>query len=373
VYLTPVLRIGGIGLDTNVFYTPTDRQADLTARGGPGLEIVLPIHRVRFTTAGNLDYLYFLRTESQRRWNGNGFGRFDWKGGRTEATLQESYGRSFSRPNFEVDRRIIQIQESTLAEFRTKLFGRTAFNVAAERSETKVPLGEEFLGTDLHRTLSSRGLNGRGEVEYFLTVKTSAILEGARQWYRFPDAPQRDGGFYRARAGLRSTSTVLLSGSIIGGFEWFRRKGSTRPDQRFVSADADLTWHISPRTRLGGSYSRGPRYSAFDTVDRDPIVRMESYRAHADKELLGRRVDLRIQWMLFKFTTETPVALTLPSGVQEVAVRDDAFRTATAELAYRFRWHLRIGLTAGWAARRSHFSDLGIEGLLLGATVNFNP
>src|SRR2546426_948431 len=36
LYVTPTIRIGAIGLDTNVFYTATDRRTDLTANGGPG-------------------------------------------------------------------------------------------------------------------------------------------------------------------------------------------------------------------------------------------------------------------------------------------------------------------------------------------------
>ena len=67
-YLTPKLRIGSIGLDTNVLYTPTERTTDISASGGPGLELVLPLGASgRFYTEGFLDYIYFVKTESQRR------------------------------------------------------------------------------------------------------------------------------------------------------------------------------------------------------------------------------------------------------------------------------------------------------------------
>ena len=36
-YLTPKFRIGSVGLDTNVLYTPTDRTTDVSANGGSGL------------------------------------------------------------------------------------------------------------------------------------------------------------------------------------------------------------------------------------------------------------------------------------------------------------------------------------------------
>src|SRR5262245_57008368 len=67
-YLTPRLRFGHIGLDTNVLYTSNDRQTDVNASGGPGLELVLPIRsRLRWIADGGTQYHYFVRTDSQRR------------------------------------------------------------------------------------------------------------------------------------------------------------------------------------------------------------------------------------------------------------------------------------------------------------------
>src|SRR5687768_17712118 len=67
-YFTPSLRISSLGLDTNVFYTATDRRTDFIAHGGPGLEMVLPLRGAfRLRADGTLGYLYFARTKSQRR------------------------------------------------------------------------------------------------------------------------------------------------------------------------------------------------------------------------------------------------------------------------------------------------------------------
>ena len=50
-----------------------------------------------------------------------------------------------------------------------------------------------------------------------------------------------------------------------------------------------------------------------------------------------------------------------------------AKRKAHADLGYRFRNSLRIGVAAFWADRTSSFADLGIEGLLVGLTVTYQP
>jgi hypothetical protein len=373
-FITPKLRIGTIGVDTNVFYGPTDRRTDLTASGSPGLEIVLPIgESMRFTSNGALDYLYFLRTRSQRRLTGSTGGRFDWKGGRTEVSLQETYGRRFSRPSFEVDRRIVQIQESTRANLRRKLFGRTALAASASRTDTRVPSGESFLGTDLSRTLSTKTYEGDLQLEYAITVKTAFLVEAARAVYRFPFARARDGRFDHARAGLRTSSTALISGQALVGVGWFRPDEDSVDDRRFLDADADLIWHVSPRTRLGGSYRRASRYSAHDMFGAPPTVHTEVFGASLEKELVGRRLDFRVAATATRSMSAGPIALTLSNGERRTLIRDETFRTAFGDLGYRFRFRLRIGVTAGYAERRSSVSDLGIDGLIVGGTITFAP
>jgi hypothetical protein len=373
VYITPSLRIGTLGLDTNVFYTASDRRTDFTASGGPGLNIVVvPGGAVTFTVDGQVGYLYFLRTEEQRRLDGSGFAKFEGRGARTEVTVQESYRRGFARPNLEVDRRVIQTQEATRGDLRRRLFGRFTIIGGLERSATEVGEGEKFLGVDLHSTLTDHRLSGRVGLEYALTVKTSLVGEAARAIDRFPFAPHRDGRFDYLRGGLRTSSSTFISGSALGGLGWFRLKSSTGSPRSFVTADIDVTWHVSPRTRIGGTYSRGARYSAFDT-DNGPTIRTDMYRGHIEKELVGRRVDVRLTGTITHQISEGAVSLLLTDGERQVIVRDDTFRMANADLGYHFRGRLRIGLMAGYSSRRSTVADLGIEGLLLGATVDFNP
>src|SRR5262249_39839019 len=101
-YLTPTFHIGSIGLDTNVFYTATDHQADISASGGPGMLLVLPLGGDgKFFAEGNLDYLYFVKTVSQRRLRWDGNGGVDVQTTRTHFRLEESYADIFARPSYE--------------------------------------------------------------------------------------------------------------------------------------------------------------------------------------------------------------------------------------------------------------------------------
>ncbi len=94
VFLTPYFTIGQIGVDANVFFTQTGTVRDVTASGGPGLKMVLPLGRsLTLTADGSLNYLWFARAggpaapHGQCRGSGR-VGRAEVRPGRRD-TLQQ--------------------------------------------------------------------------------------------------------------------------------------------------------------------------------------------------------------------------------------------------------------------------------------------
>jgi hypothetical protein len=373
VYLTPKFRIGALGLDTNVFYTPTDRRTDFTGSGGPGLEVVLPLtDTAQLVVNGTLDYLHYLRTAALRRLNGAADGRLELNGARTSASIGESYGKTYARPNYEVDQRIPLSTEATRAKARRRLFGRISADLAAERSHTEVPPGQTFLGNDLQRTLTYDRYGGRGTLEYAITVKTSFLVEVSRERTLFPLASDRDGDIDQLRAGIQTMSTALISGKVLVGRGRFRSRTLRVPDRGFASFDVDATLHVSPRTRLGGSYGRGLQYSAFDSPGRPPTLRTEVIGATIEKEIVGQRVLMRMHGTLSRFQTDEAIAVQLPDA-QVTNARSDRVKTGNVDLEYRFRPRFRVGVTGGYFGRHSNFSYFGVHGLLVGATASLSP
>src|SRR5262245_15780202 len=182
-YLTPTFHIGSIGLDTNVFYTATDHQADISASGGPGMLLVLPLGGSgKFFGEGNLDYLYFVKTVSQRklRWDANG--GFDVLTPRTHFRLEESYADIFARPSYEVDDRIEQTEEKTRLELLRRLFGRISLRLLGSRGKFETEPGQEYLGNDLAATLTRDEYRAGGGLDYRVSVKTSFVVAGEKQW-----------------------------------------------------------------------------------------------------------------------------------------------------------------------------------------------
>jgi hypothetical protein len=371
-YLTPRIRLGNVGLDTNVLYTPTERQTDVSASGGPGLEVVLPIQEgLRLSVEGGVNYQYFVRTESQRRFVSDAATFLKWKGVRTEVVLGARYGETFGRPLVEVDRRIGQVEKRANGELRRRLFGRTRLIAGGGFARTDTEDQPLYLGTDLHRTLSRDDSFVNGGFEYTLTPKTRLELQGRldRQHFRFDST--RDGHERLGTFGIITDSTTLISGRVVVGIRQHESASGRREPSLFY-ASTNATWHLHPRLSVGGVYSRDLFYTAFDTRQGSPIARAEQYGPHLELEFV-RNVFLRLSAARTHYRTQHAVRVELAPGEIVEKPRAEDVDDASAELTYRVRNRLRIGATAVYSERRSTFADLGLDGLLIGATIIYTP
>lgn len=373
-YFTPTLRIHSLGLDTNVFYTATDRRTDFIAHGGPGLGMLLPLAgNLKLRADGSAGYLYFARTPSQRRLMGGGVSRLAYEGARLNMGVQYAYAQSYGRIGFEVDRRVAQVQRAAQTDLRYGIGPRFAFGLRATAGRNDVGDGQEFFGADLRRNLTRDTYVGAGHFSYALTPKTSLVLEGDHQADRFVLDDTRDADSNRVGGGIAVASTTFLSGRIMGGARSIRMKSLPGADRIVPYANVDVVYHFGPRTRLGAAYSREVGYSAFSVAAGElPTLTTEAVRVRLEKGL-WRRLDLRLHAGLTQLKSDADVLIETPTEGPLTVRRNDRAREAGADLGYAFWTRLRIGLAATWAERRSPIRDLGIEGLILGGTVTFIP
>ncbi len=372
-WVTPRFRLGNIGIDTNVFYSATARQTDFFASGGPGLDVVLPLGAARLILEGGLSYSYFARTQSQRRWGGDGKARLELGRGRARAGIEETYARTFQRPGFEVDRRIITVAWATRVDLAVDLTERTGVRAEASHEGLEVPRGQDFFGTDLGQTLSRRVNRAALGLLYHLTSKTSLVLEGDYQQDRFRYEPSRDADSNRIYAGFEVQSLTRLSGRAVGGMRLLRPKNraewSNRDRPYF---DVNLVYRLGPHTALTATYFRDLQFSAFEPRGATPTVEREDYGARIEKGFLGRG-SLWLFGGASRFATDGAVTVINGEGTATTAVRDDKAWQAGADLGYYLRPRLRIGVAATYTKRRSNFVDFGLKGLLVGGTLTYNP
>jgi hypothetical protein len=373
LYVTPFLRINSAGLDTNVFYTATDRRLDAMARGGPGLEVVLPAGNVRFLADGSVDYLYFVRTKSQRHFGGGGRARLEWKPGRLRAGIEERYARTFDRPGLEVDERILRNSWGTRGDLALSLSGRLGLNTTFDTMRHRVPEATTYRGTDLGRTLTHDEHRLTAGLSCRLTQKTSISIQGDFQLDRFARDPLRDADSNRAYGGILLVSPTRLSGRAALGVRFLRpREGGVLPRQTTPFISTDLTYRFHPRTALRTRFDRDLSFSAFDMTGAAPTLRNTRAEVGLEKGLFGRFV-VDIVAVHTRLASSGAVTLTSGPGLSETRVREDTAWSGGIDFGYQFRSRVRIGVAATYLDRQSNFADLGIQGVLVGATVRYVP
>jgi hypothetical protein len=372
-YLTPTLHLGPVGIDTNVFHTADDPVTDFSASGGPGLELVLPLGGSgQFFAEGNLDYLYFAKTVSQRRLRGDARGGFDFKSDRTLFHLEEYYAHTFGRPNYEIDARLAQVEEGTRLDLKRRLFGRIALRAIGSRVRFETEDDPEYLGNDLAATLTRNQYLAGGGLDYAMTVKTSFVVEGNREWDRFPLDSERDADLTRVWVGFRTDETALLAGHALVGSLWFHPVATPEVELKRTIASLDATWRVSPKTRLTFLYNRGLEFSAFQTIGLTPTVLNEMYGIRIHKDLVGY-LDAQIFGRITHFATDGEIVVDIPEEGTVVSVRDDRAREVGIDLGYRFRRRFRVGIVASYVDRNSNIDYFGIDGLIFGASVQYMP
>ena len=139
-----------------------------------------------------------------------------------------------------------------------------------------------------------------------------------------------------------------------------------------VYADVNATWNISFKTKLGGRYTRDIDYSAFATSGDTPTNLNETAEVFVEK-FLTRKVYLRLFARQLRLVSDGEVTLVVPDEGLVQAERNDRVREAGGELGYQFRSRIRAGITVSYTDRASSIETFGIEGLLAGFTLQYNP
>jgi len=372
LWLTPRFRLGTIGVDTNVFYTPTDRQTDFHASGGPGLDTLLPLGAARLIIDGNVIYHYFARTESQRRWAGDAKARLEVGRGRARAGVEELYAHTFERPSYEVDLRVSSVTWTTRADMTIDFSQRTGIRAEVSHQQLDVPRGQDFYGTDVGETLSREINRAVFGLQYRITPKTALVAEGDYQQDRFKYSEGRDADSNRIYGGFEVRSPTRLSGRAVGGVRLFRPQGGVgRGDKQSPYIDVNLTYAFGPATTFTAGYLRDLNFSAFEPQGGTPTVDRRTVSVRLEKRFFGQ-ASLWIYGAYDTFLTDGPITVIDGQGNVTTAVRDDKTWSGGADLGYYFRRRLRIGVAATYTERNSNFDDFGIKGLLFGGTVNYN-
>jgi hypothetical protein len=123
---------------------------------------------------------------------------------------------------------------------------------------------------------------------------------------------------------------------------------------------------------VGGQYGRDADYSSLAMSGPTPTNLGERVEAFVEK-LLTRSVYLRLYARQYRLVSDGDVVLVPPEGELVLAERNDRIREAGAELGYQFRSRIRAGVSVSFTDRESMIETFGVEGLLAGFTLQYNP
>jgi len=264
--IQPSLVISNAGVDSNVFYSPSDPVKDYTVTAGPAATVYLPIHR-RFVLSvqGSPQYVWYSKTEQERTWNYYLGGAAQLSLKNVFLSLEGSYSDARERWNTEIDIRPRRKEEGFGGSLLVNLAHRTSVSFAGRTAKydyESVVYGDDF---DVRERLNRRESYGNLSFYYQATSQRRFFLDFEYGEYRFDFESQaavidaRSGAAY---AGLElSRLGRRVRGRVRVGYKAFDVRAAEGPDYKGLVGDSLLSVRLARPLVLRGSYVRDVRFS----------------------------------------------------------------------------------------------------------------
>jgi len=266
-HLVPRIKLNNIGYDANVYREREENEpiTDYTATFSPEVTAYLLVgHSIILSFRENPEYVYYLNTERERRWNHIYSPEIRWQI-LNRFVLGGKYDYSNRRYRFssEVDFRV---------NVQTKKYEGSLFYETARQTSLGVRYSyERFTLQDVDiqeaeyaffSRLSRDESTVSGEFYYQILSDSYFFLKGGFTQYRFLDveAAWRDSDSNQAYVGLQFPLLGRMRGTLSLGYKSFMPLEEEREDFSGLVGNADLEYRLQRfRFRLG--YARDSRFS----------------------------------------------------------------------------------------------------------------
>jgi hypothetical protein len=365
-YLKPAFLVKQFGVDTNVFNSAGNEKSDFTATVTPQAEIAIPIARSALlkTTAG-LDLVYFATYASERSIDPQLRVRGEAYAHRITFFAEDDYLNTRQRPNYEIDLRSRHLENDLVGGVKVHATPKLWVEVGAMQSETRYDADASFNGTKLQQTLNRTTSGFVGAVRDRLTALTTVGVKFDRLHDAFPYSPERNSDSYRVMPGLEFKPRALISGEAWVGYRSFTPDHpAVLPAFSGLVADVGLSYTLLGSTTFGASYHRDLTYSYEVEL---PFFIDNSVGVSIRREL-GGRFDTILSADRHRYGYR--YLLTTPSPDQ--TSRSDTTWVYGANVGYRFRHSVRVGVGASYYTRDSNVvTFVQYNGLRYGVTVDY--
>jgi hypothetical protein len=348
-YIQPQLVISNAGVDSNIFYSPTDPVKDFTLTIGPAATIYLPIHR-KFVLSvyGSPQYVWYSKTEQERTWNYyfNGAAQLSLKN--VFLSLEGLYSDARERWNTEIDIRPRRKQMGYGGSALVKLAWKTSASLAYRTVRYDYESAVYGDGWDVREKLNRR--EDYATLSFYHQASTQRRFFTDLEYgeYRFDFASQaaisdsRSGAAY---AGFEfSPLGRRIRGRVRLGYKKFDVLGSGAADYKGLVGDSKISVRLARPLVIRGSYVRDVVFSLwYDNpyyLETRPGVGASAYVFRF----------LRFDYDYSRGRNEYPV---VGGGGSDVK-RFDIYSINSAGVYFRLKKSVALGFIANWWARDSN-------------------
>ena len=363
-YITPVLELSHLGVDTNVFNTSGRQQSDFTFTAGPKVDIVVPLRRFLFTAETVTDFVYYQQFENQRGINFDMTLRGEVQLPKLSFFVEDSFLDTRQRPNFEIDVRARRQENELRSGISLDVFRKLELEFAASQSVREYA-GDDAVGSRLAIGLNRDAVAVSGSLRYAATPVTTVVFTGEMREERYTFAPARDNDSWSLVPGVEFNPRALISGSAEVGYRQLHGLDELLPDFQGPVAAVDLSYKLLGSTTIQFSANRDVEFSFY--VDEPYYV--EAGFGIAVRHQLTPPFGVSIGTQRFNLTYRK-----FESGVSSGAEsgRVDTIRAHSVALHFRLTQATEIGFDI---ARRNRRSSVGqtrdYDGLMAGMTMSY--
>ena len=263
VSFTPTLSVADVGWDDNVFrVNKSDRPiGDFTATFTPAAQVALRTSRLRLTSEGRVDFIYFKELADVRSIDSNASGRVEVLLGRITPYVGGGWTSARHRRNFEIDSPVRRVEVAADAGIDVQISGKTSTGVMTRWSKVDYEGDTIYLDTDLAFYLASTTVSNGVRFRYALTPLTTIAAEAQLDRTEFASARERNSTGSRVTSVIELRPFALISGRAQVGFRTRTFEDGSVSPFRGAVARADVVYTLLGRTQMAVSVQRDLAYS----------------------------------------------------------------------------------------------------------------
>lgn len=363
--IQPSLVIANAGVDSNVYYQPTNPVKDFTLTAGPAATFYVPVHRRAFVLSlyGSPQYVWYSKTEQERSWNYYFRGAAQINLKNAFFSVDGVYSDARERYSTEVDVRPRRKELGGGASTLLRLGYRTSFALGyrAVRYDYEAI---DYQGFDLRERLNRQ--ENYATMSFYYQAAEFRRFFIDLEYGRFDFESKTQAALRNAESGAvyGGLEFTQISGRIRGrlrlGYKKFDPKNPLTPAYDGLVGDTQLSARLNRMISVRGSYLRDVQFSIWygDAyyIETRPGVGVSFYPLFF----------IRLDYDYSRGSNRYPV------GTSEDPTRHDLYNIHSGGVYFRIMRTTALGFIVSWWDRRSNIEGQDDQRLFYGLNLTYD-